>query len=387
MNYFWLVWTGLWRKKARTIFTLVSIVVAFVLYGMLQGIDTTFKQSVNRGRLNVLVTRSPTGLPLPLADLPRIEAVHGVIGVTPRSLFVGDYQSVRNLVIVMPIDADSFFAENSMYSVSPTARAALRRTRTGALVAQGLVQRLGWKTGDQIPIHALNAQKKDGTSDWTFQVVGTFDIPDNPTRDEPLLLMNYPYFDTARATDTGTVQFYQESVADASQATAVSNAIDDLFTNAPDRTRTETERANAQGQLSQIGDLDFFVEAIVAAAFATLLLLVGSTLMQAYRERIHEFAVMKTLGFTDRGISMLVLSEALLLTLGSAVLGLLVAHAMLSALAALMMRAIGLAPVLRLHWIVFAIGVGFALLLALASALPAAWRAQRLSIVDALAER
>ncbi len=387
MNYFLLVWTGLWRKKARTIFTLASIVVAFALYGMLQGIDTTFKQSANRGRLNVLVTRSPAGSPLPLADLPRIESVHGVTRVTPRSLFVGDYQSVRNVVVVLPIDPDSFFDVNSLYSVSPTERAAFRSTRTGVLVAQGLIQRLAWKIGDQIPIHAINAQKKDGTSDWTFQVVGTFTILDSPAQDEPLLLMNYPYFDTARSQDTGTVQFYQETIADASRATTVGNAIDDLFTNSPDRTRTETERSDAQGQLAQIGDLDFFVEAIAAAAFATLLLLVGSTLMQAYREHIHEFAVMKTLGFTDRGISMLVLSEALLLTLGSAVLGLLVAHVMLSALAALLMRAAGVAPALRLHWIVFAVGVGFALLLALASALPAAWRAQRLSIIDALAAR
>jgi len=387
MKYFLLVWSGLWRKKARTIFTALSIVVAFLLYGMLQGIDSAFKQAGEQGRLNVLITRSPTGLPLPFADLPEIEAVHGVTGVTPRGLFVGDYQSMRNLVIVLPVDADSFFAENSMYSVSPTERAAFRRTRTGALIARSLAQRLGWKIGEQIPIHALNAQKKDGTADWTFQIVGTFDIPNSPAGDEPLLLMNYPYFDTARATDTGTVQFYQETIADPSQAAIISNAIDDLFTNSPNRTRTETERANAQGQLAQIGDLDFFVEAIVAAAFATLLLLVGSTLMQAYRERIHEFAVMKTLGFTDRGISGLVLSEALLLTLASAVLGLLVAHAMLSALAELMRRAVGITPLLRLPWIVFAIGVGLALLLALVSALPAAWRARRLSIVGALAVR
>ncbi|HUN75590.1 MAG TPA: FtsX-like permease family protein [Steroidobacteraceae bacterium] len=387
MKYFHFVWTGLWRKKTRTVFTGLSIVVAFLLYGMLQGIDSTFKQAGDQGRLNVLITMSPTGLPLPFADLSQIEAVHGVTGVTPRGVFVGDYQSMRNLVIVMPVDPDSFFAENSMYSVSAVARAALRRTRIGVLVAQSLVQRLGWKVGEQIPIHALNAQKKDGTADWTFQVVGTFDVPNSPAADEPLLLMNYPYFDTARATDTGTVQFYQETIADASQAATVSNAIDDLFTNSATRTLTETERANAQGQLSQIGDLDFFVEAIVAAAFATLLLLVGSTLMQAYRERVHEFAVMKTLGFTDRGISALVLSEALLLTLGSAVLGLLIAHMMLSALAALMQRAVGITPLLRLHWIVFALGLGFALLLALASALPAAWRAQRLSIVDALAAR
>jgi putative ABC transport system permease protein len=386
MKYFPLVWAGLWRNTGRTIFTLVSIVVAFALYGVLQGIDTTLKQSANRGRLNVLVTRSPTGLPLPLAYLSQIEALHGVTRVAPRSLFIGSFQSARNPIIVLPIEPDSFFAMNAIYSVPPTQGAAFRRTQTGALVARGLAERLAWKIGDEIPIHALNAPKKDGTSDWTFQLVGTFDTPGEPTRDQPLLLMNYSYFDNARGKDAGTVLFYQEEIADASQATAISTAIDDLFNNSPDRTRTETERSDAQGQLAQIGDLDFFVEAIVAAAFATLLLLVGSTLMQAYRERIHEFAVMKTLGFTDWGVSTLVLSEALLLTVASAVLGLLVAYGMLAALA-LLTRSMGGASILGLHWIVVSIGLVLALLLALASALPAAWRAQRISITAALAAR
>lgn len=385
MKYARLIWTGLWRKKVRTIFTLLSIVAAFLLFGMLQGIDTTFKQLVDQGRLNVLVTTNPAGLPLPLADLGRIEAVHGVKRVTYRSLFIGDYQSLTNIVIVLPVDSDNFFAENPMFSMSPGVREAFLHNRTGALVSRSLADRLGWKIGQRIPIHALNAVKKDGSSDWTFDLVGTFDIPDSPVREEPLLLMNFLYFDNARATDAGTVQLYQETIADASQAATVANAIDNLFANSPNRTRTETERANAQGQLAQLGDLDFFVEAIVAAAFATLLLLTGSTLMQAYRERVREFAVMKTLGFTDGGIAALVLSEAILLTVGAAVLGLLIAHALLPALGALMAR-VG-APGLRLPWIVFAVGIGFAALLALVSALPAAWRAQRLSIVDALAVR
>src|SRR6185312_8651359 len=217
------------------------------------------------------------------------------------------YQSLRNIVIVLPVDAGSFFPVNSMFSVSAAERAAFLRTRPGALVAQSLAQRLAWKVGDRIPIHALNMQKKDGSADWTFQVVGTFDIPGNPVGEEPLLLMNYPYYDISRTKDAGTVQLYQETIADASQAAALSSRIDNLFANSSNPTHTDTERANAQGQLAQIGDLDFFVEAIVAAAFATLLLLTGSTLMQAYRERTHEFAVMKTLGFTDRGIAALVL--------------------------------------------------------------------------------
>jgi putative ABC transport system permease protein len=385
VKYFRLIWTGLWRKKVRTVFTLLSIVVAFLLFGMLQGIDTLFNQLVEQGRLDVLDTENPAGLPLPLADLSQIQAVHGLTHVTYESQFFGDYQSLRNIVIVRPIEAEGFFTVNPDFHASPGARAAFLHSRTGALVAQSLAQRLGWKVGEQIPIHAFNAPKKDGTSDWTFDIVGTFDIPDSPVRDTPLLLMNYPYFDSARARDTGTVQFYEETIADASQAAEVSNAIDNLFANSSSRTVTETERANDQGALAQLGDLDFFVEAIVSAAFATLLLLTGTTLMQAYRERIHEFAVMKTLGFTDRGISSLVLSEAVLLTAGAAVLGLSIAHALLPAVGKLMAR-VG-APGLRMPGIVFAIGIGFAVLLGLVSALPAAWRAQRLSIIDALAAR
>ncbi len=385
MKYARLVWTGLWRKKGRTIFTLLSIVFAFLLFGMLQGIDTLFDQLVNQGRLNVLDTSNPAGLPLPLADLPEIQAVHGVTQVTYQSQFLGDYQSPRNIVIVSPIVAASYFAVNPNYRVSPAARAAFLHTRTGVLVAQRLGERLGWKVGDEIPIHALNAPERNGSSDWTFDIVGTFDIPDSPFRDAPMILMNYPYFDAARARDTSTVQLYEETIAAASAATEVSHAIDSLFANSPSRTVTETERANDQGELAQLGDLDFFVDAIIGAAFATLLLLTGTTLLQAYRERIREFAVMKTLGFTDAGVSALVLSEAVLLTVGSAVFGLLLARVVLPVVGMQMARVGG--PGLRMPWMVFADGIGFALLLALVSALPPVWRVRRLLIADALAAR
>jgi putative ABC transport system permease protein len=305
--------------------------------------------------------------------------------VTYQSLFIGDYQSVRNLVIAIPIDPDSFFAVDPMFVVAPAQLAALRHTRTGALITPTLADRMHWKIGDQVPVHGLiNATKTDHTSDWTFQIVGTFDIPDSPAREQALMLINYDYFDTARATDTGTVQLYRELIADASQATAVSNAIDNLFANSPNRTLTETEKANAQGQLAQLGNLDFFVEAIVAAAFATLMLLTGSTQMQAFRERVHEFAVMKTLGFTDAGITALVVSEALMLCVGAAVLGLLCARGLLPGLSSL---ARGQLPGVHLPWIVFLIGIGVSVLLALVSVLPAAWRAQRLTIIAALATR
>jgi putative ABC transport system permease protein len=382
MKYLRLVWTGLWRKRARTLFTLLSVVFAFVLFGMLQGIDTAFEQLVDQTRLDVLIVTNPGGLPLPLADLERIKAVQGVRGATYRSLFIGQYQSPRNIVVVLAIDPESFFAMNSVFTVPASQLQAFAHTRTGALISPGLARRMHWSPGTRVPIRAHNAPKTDGTSDWTVDVVGIFDIPGSPGRDESFLLMNYPYFDTARAADNGTVQLYQVNISDASQAAEISNTIDNLFANSSRRTHTETEKANAQGQLAQIGDFDFFVKAIVGAAFGTLLLLTGSTLMQAYRERIHEFAVMKTLGFTDGSVAALVLSEAVALIGTGALLGLLSANALLPIIGSL---AGGALPGLHLPATVFAIGAGAALLLAWMSAVPATWQARRLSIIDALA--
>ena len=384
MSYFRLIWSGLWRKRTRTTFTLLSIVAAFTLFGILHGIDTSFKQAIDRGRLNVLVTTSPVNLPLPLADLQQIEAVKGVTHVTHQSYLVGTYQSPTNFVIGMAVDPEHFFTRyDGLYTVSPAALTAFRRMRTGALITPGLARTLHWKLGDHVPVHMLTAPKKDGTADWTFDVVGNFDMAGDADN-APFMLMDYSYFDTARATDTGTVQRYVETIADASQAPVIANAIDNLFANSPTQTRTATEKASQQAALSQIGDLDFFVYAIVAAAFATLLLLTGTTLMQSYRERINELAVMKTLGFSDGSVAVLILSEAVMLCLGAAALGLLLANGSLDALR---MVTQGTLSVTHLPWIVFLTGFAAALAIALVSAMAPSWQARRLSIVDALAVR
>ena len=312
MKYFALVWSGLWRKPARTIFTLVSIVVAFLLFGMLQGIDTSFNQLVNTGRLNVLVTTNPSSLPLPLAYLRQIETVPGVTAVTYQSQIIGYYQILRNILFGIAVDPATFFAFDSQTFTLPDDQLqAFIHTRTGILITPSLAERLNWTIGDHVPFRALQGAKKDGSADWTFDIVGIFDTPGRPTREQPLILMNYQYFDEARAMANGTVQIYAEKIADASKAGEIASAIDNLFGNSSAPTRTETERANGQAQLAQIGDLDFFVDAIVGAAFFTLLLVTGNTMLQSYRERIRDFAVMKTLGFTDGRLVVLVLCEAL----------------------------------------------------------------------------
>ena len=383
MKYLPLIWRGLWRKRLRTIFTLLSIVMAFALFGVLQGVDQSLKQLVNGARLNVLSISNPASLPLPLAYLEQIKAVKGVKRVTHQSILIGYYQSLTNIVPVLAVDLDQFFAVyDPIIKVDAADLAALRRMRTGALVTRGMAERLHWKIGDHVPIHALNVPKQDGSQDWTFDIVGYFTIPEQG--DRTLMLMGYPYFDTARRTDPGTVLQYIATIGDASQAPVISNAIDNLFANSPSRTFTQTERASAQAQLAQLGDLDFFVDAVVAAAFATLLLLTGTTLMQAYRERISEIAVLKTVGFTDEAAASLLLAEGLLLTVGSAAIGLLLANGFLGVLPGLLA---GQLPRTQVTPLVALAGMSAAVVLALACAVPPAWQARRLSIVAALAAR
>jgi putative ABC transport system permease protein len=255
-----------------------------------------------------------------------------------------------------------------------------KRTRTGALISARLAQRFHWKIGDHVPLHAINVVKKDGSYVWTFDIVGIFETPTNPV--QVALMMDYRYFDGERAGDNGTVQFYIEKVADASQATAIGNAIDGRFVNSANQTHTDTERGYAQAQLSEIGDLEFFIDAIVGAAFATLLMLTGSSMTQSFRDRTKEFAVMKTIGFSDWVVASLVLCEATLLCVGAAVIGLLMGGVLLSALGA---ASGGDIPPVKLPWAVVLYGVAAAAIIALASTLPVAWRAKRLSIVAALA--
>jgi putative ABC transport system permease protein len=381
VKYFTLIWAGLWRKPMRTVFTALSIVVAFMLFGVLQGVNAAFNRLVEGARLDVLLTVSPNGLLLPLAALPQIQHVPGVATVTYQSGFFGYFRSAANGVAVFAVDPrNAHLTMLGDFAVPAAQFADFRRTRTGALVSARLAERLHWKIGDHVPVQAPELPRKDGRTLWTFDIVGIYENKSNPAALG--LAMNYQYFDAERAQDNGTVQFYFEKVADPSKATEIANAIDGRFVNSAAPTHTDTERGYTQAALAQIGDLEFFVDAIIGAAFATLLLLVGSNMMQSFRDRVPEFAVMKTIGFPDGRVAMLVLCEAALLCTVAAAIGL----GLVSLLLAELGRASGGdIPSFALPWTIVLDGLIASALIALSSTLPAAWRAKRLSVIDALA--
>jgi putative ABC transport system permease protein len=381
MKFFPLVWTSLWRKKTRTIFTLLSIVIAFLLFGLLQGINTwmsAFGTGSNANRLYI-VSRVSQVQPLPSAYLHLIEAVPGIRRSTYIAGFTGYYQEKSNTLVAFATDVKTFFDLYPEWQVAPERLAAMSRTRAGAIVAAPLMRAFGWKIGDRIPLRT-SVVKRDGSADWNFEIVGIYDVPSTPA-EANRILVNYAYFDEARLLERGTAWAFVVAVDDPTRSAEICAAVDALFVNSAYETVTQDEKAYVQGQLRQLGDVSLMANAIVAAVLFTLLFLTGNTMMQSVRERTPELAILKTVGFSDRSVTMLVLIESVVLCVLAASLGLAAAAAVFPVTAALGIGGSAL-PIK-----VVAVGLAIAVALALVSGLPPAWRAQRLVIVDALAGR
>ena len=378
MKYFPLLWAALWRKKARTIFTLLSITVAFLLFGMLQGVNSAFNEAVEKANVNRLITTSSIALTenLPYADMAQIEALPGVARVAHASWFGPYYQDPKNFVFTFPVEPERYFAIYPELILPKEQLDAFQQTRAGAVIGADLAHKYGWKIGDRVPLHSTIWTKPDGTSDWNFDVVGIYQVPSNRSQ-ENAFFFNYKYFDEGRSFSKGTVGWYIIQVKDPTQSAQVAAEVDKLFANSTDETKTETEKEFQQAFLKQIGDINMIVTYILFAVFFALLFATGSTMMQSVRERVPELAVLKTLGFSDTAMLTLVLCESTLLCLLAAVLGLLIAWGLFPGLK----DVIG---VVKLPTPVIVEGFVVALLLAFITGIVPAWRAKRLDIVEAL---
>jgi len=379
MKYFRLIWAGLWRKKARTIFTMLSIIVAFLLFGLLQGINQGFKLAVQDLNIDRLYVQATATDGMPISYMNRIKNVPGVVDVAHWNYFGGYYQSAKNPIPAFATDITELFKVYHEMQVKPEYLEAMQRTRTGALVSQQLAHKYNWKIGDRIPLGTSIWTTKDGSSTWYFDLVGTFDAS-KFGGGFPSFYLNYSYFDEGAAFGNGVVHIAIVRIADPHHAAQVSSAIDKLFENSSVETRTQTESAMMQSQLKQLGDINFIANAIVGAVLFTLLFLTANTMMQSVRERTAELAVLKTLGFSDAKVLTLILIEALLLCLFAAGLGLFLASAAFPAMKMFFGD-------FKMPLVVVGMGAALAVLMALISGLPPAWRARQLNIVDALAGR
>ncbi len=386
MKYLPLVWTTLWRKKTRTLFTLLSVIVAFLLFGVLETVDYAFSHAdggITGADKLVTTNKFSITLQLPFSDLQQIRSVPGVAEVTWMTWFGGYYQESKNFIFAVPIDTDTYFnLHKDEFIVSDAEMNAFRTTRTGGLVNRALLKKFGWKVGDKIPLHSTIWTQKNGSLDWTFDIVGSFDAKD-PTQasaQSSTLLFHYELFDEGRSFGKGDVGWFEERVADPAQSVAIANRIDALFANSSDETKTQPAKEFSMAFVKQFGDIGFVLRAILGAVFFTLLFLTGNTMMQSVRERVPELAVLKTLGFGDTTVLGLVIAESLLLCMTAALVGLALSFGALPILK-LGLPGVDVSPRAILP------GIGVAVLLALIVGMPPALGAMRLNIVDALADK
>ncbi|NNM61196.1 MAG: FtsX-like permease family protein [Steroidobacteraceae bacterium] len=387
MKYLHLVWAALLRRKTRTVFTLLSVVAAFLLFGMLDTVRAAFNagdQLAGSGRL-IVSSKLSIIEPLPLSQLTRIQAVSGVKEVAYANWFGGTYQDPKNFFPNLAVSANYLHVYRDRFALPAAQRKAFADTRDGAVVGAALARHYGWRLGQQVPLIGSIFPRRDGSNTWSFQIVGIFKAKNPKLKAiEQTFLFHWKYFNEGNAYTRNQVGWYIVKVADPAQSDHIAQAIDRLSQNSGHETKTETTHAFQLAFAKQIGDIGLIVGGIMAAVFFTLLLLTGNTMAQAVRERIPELAVLKTVGFSNRAVLLLVLAESELLVVVGGVLGLGLAALSLPAVNAAAGGQIVLPPVGVTTWV-----MGITLMLAVGlvvGALPA-MRGMRLNIVDALAGR
>ena len=387
MKYLQLVWAALLRRKTRTLFTLLSVVAAFLLFGLLDSVRGAFAgagSTVNGLTRLVTISKITFTMQLPKSLLERIQAVPGVADVTYANWFGGIYQDPKNF---FPNEAVSpnFLDAYPEWRMSAEQRAAFHNTRTGAVAGAKLAKQFHWKVGDRIPLQGTIFPQKDGSNTWTFDLVGIYTVADPKMKaQENALLFNWDYFDEARAFGNGSVGWYVVRVADPARADTIAQAVDAISVNSDHETKTQSEHAFQLAFLSQFGDIGLIVGAIMAAVFFTLILLTGNTMAQAVRERIPELAILKTIGFTSGNVLGLLLAEALLLLLIGGAIGVLIAGSVATGLEA---TTGAVFPPIVTSLTVWMRALGLMLLIGLVVGALPAYRGLRLRIVDALAGR
>lgn len=385
MNDLSLMSKNLWRKPVRTILLIISITIAFLILALmlsfnhaLNAVNTLPTRMITLSKINFTET-------LPIAYYDRIANTEGVAAATHMNWFGGYYQEMpRGFLPVFAVDPPSYFrvyAED--LQVPENVREAFFDDRTAMLAAEPVAQRFGWRIGQRIPLKSnIFTNATTGDSTWSFTLVGTIPTPPGSSQTGSVLV-HYDYFNetiTFGRDRIGWVPFLTTSAAINDQ---VAERIDTRFANSQDETSTQDEAAFNRSFAAQLGNIGLVVTLVVGAAFIAILLIVGTTMALAVRERTKEVGVMKTLGFSSARVLRLVLGESFLLSFLGAALGTGLAALLLGALAS----AGGGGPQISFAPIVLVWAVLVAAALGAATGLPPALQAYRMRIVDAFARR
>jgi len=383
MKFFPLIWSNLKRKKLRTALTILSIVVAFILFGLLCSIKQALTGGVTmEGASRIIVQHKVSIIQLlPYSYKARMERIPGVSVVSHYTWFGGRFErEPKYFFMQCPCEPENLLAVVPEMTLPEDQKKKWLETRTGAIVGRTTAERLHWKIGDKIPIYSPIWRKADGSQTWDFDIVGIYDSKDKNI-DTMSMFFRYDYFDEARSFAKGQVGWYTLRVKDPSHAAEVAKRIDQEFENSDYETKTAPEAAFAQAWVKQIGNIALITASILGAVFFTILLVTGNTMSQAVRERTGELGVLKAVGFTNQQVLILVMAESCLVAFLGGALGL--------GLACLIVPGVGKALATMLPMFFFPprdlmLGVGLCIGLGLLTGIFPALAAMRLRVADSL---
>lgn len=307
------------RHKLRSLLTVLGIAVAVMAFMLLRTVVTAWNAGVEASAANRLITRHAVSFvfPLPYAYRDRIARMPGVERVTFAVWFSGVYIDKNQFFARMAVDSNTFFDVYPEFIVDPKEFEAFKRERNATIVGSEIAERYNLKIGDIMPLEGDIFPGR-----WEFVVRG-FYRPRDKTTDATMMAFHWHYLEeTARKqgdSRAGQVGWYVSRIANPADAAAVSAAIDGLFANSRAETKTETERAFQQSFLSSMGSVMTAMDVMSFVIIGIILLVLANTMIMSARERTHEYAVLKTLGFSGRHLFLLIAGESLLLSfLGSA---------------------------------------------------------------------
>jgi putative ABC transport system permease protein len=382
MRYMHIVWRNLLRRKIRTTFTVLSIFVAFVLFGILMAVRAAFSMGIDLAGADRLMVLNKISLimPLPSSYKEQIRAIEGVKDVTHANWFGGYFQETKNQFANMAVEPESWLRMYPEFVITEDEKKAWLADRQGAIVGIDTAKRFGWKKGDRVPLQATIFRRPDGSA-WEFNISGIYDSPVKGT-DKTQLFFHYAYLNESLRTMTlgNQVGWYVIKVNDPDQSPAIAKTIDQMYANSQTETKTDSEKAFVAGFAKQIGNISLITQLIAAAAIFMILIVTANTMAQSIRERTGELAVLKTLGFGDGRVLSMVLLESCFIALLGGGLGLAVSWVIVAGGD----PTGGFLPMFYFPVKDLIAGVVLVLLLGVVAGAFPAWQAGRLRIVDAL---
>jgi putative ABC transport system permease protein len=383
VNDFDLMRKNLFRRKLRAILMIVSILVAFMIFGVLAGFHRAFTEGTDRAAADRMITVNKINFtqPLPIAYFTRVRAVEGVRQVTHANWFGGYYQDPKNFLTSLAVEPTTYFdVYRSEFDIPPDQLKAFIQNRSSAVIGETLAKKWGWKVGDRVPVASNIFSQRSGGHTWDFTIAGIIKGKADHV-DTNFMLFQYAYFDETRSFGKDTIGWMILQTDAPEDNDRVAKAIDTMFANSTAETSTDTEKAFGKAFVAQFGNIALIVFLVVGAAFVTILMIVGNTMALSIRERTKEIGVLKTLGFSGPRILRLVLGESVLLALLGGLPGLAIA-----ALITLALREslTSIAPAFAVSPVIALQGIALMIALGLITGIIPALNAMRLKIATAL---